>query len=68
MLEPSFSAYLRSFTESTAPQADPAAKIFLQRNLPGGQLADPAAPPPDGIELTNGLECKIATATSKVRS
>lgn len=68
ILEPSFASYLRSFTEQSAPQPDPAAKLFLLRNFSGGQPADPAAAPPaDGVELTNGLECKIATATSKVR-
>jgi paired amphipathic helix protein Sin3a len=67
ILEPSFALYLRNFTEHSAPQPDPAAKLFLLRNFPDGQAADPGAmPPAAGVELTNGLECKIATATSKV--
>jgi hypothetical protein len=67
ILEPSFASYLRNFTEHSAPQPDPAAKLFLLRNFVDGQAADPGAmPPAAGVELTNGLECKIATATSKV--
>ena len=67
ILEPSFASYLRNFTEHSAPQPDPAAKLFLLRNFLDGQAADPGAmPPATGVELTNGLECKIATATSKV--
>lgn len=66
IIDPSFSDYLATFIDEVG-QPKPDARLFLSRNLARDQ--DLAAYPPTMLArctTRNGLECKIACASSKV--
>ncbi len=67
-MESEFASYLKDFVETSAQPADGAKRVFLMRNFPAPVRANSSsiAPPIEGAELTNGLECKLNCSTSKV--
>lgn len=68
IVAPEFASYLKNFVDTAARPVDGAKKVFLLRNFPSAVRNNslPVAPPVDGAELTNGLECKLNCSTSKV--
>ena len=69
-MDPGFAQYLKQFTSSSTARDGGTGKVFLLRNFPGHQEPDAEAAAEaahrDAV-LTNGLECKLSCATSKVR-
>ncbi|PSC76597.1 Paired amphipathic helix isoform C [Micractinium conductrix] len=79
ILDPAFHDYVTAFVDSsTAPPAaaappaeegeEPGSKVCLQRNLPGGSALEAAAESAyEGVQLVNGLECKLCNLQQKVK-
>lgn len=82
ILDPSFHEYITAFVDSSAaPPAAAApppeegdepgagAKVCLARNLPapGGALEAAAAAAYDGVQMVNGLECKLCNMQQKIK-
>ncbi|KAJ8451723.1 hypothetical protein Cgig2_018357 [Carnegiea gigantea] len=67
-MDPNFSAYLHNDFLSVVRDKKEKPGIFLKRNkrkYAGGDEIAGASPAMEGVQIVNGLECKIACTTSK---
>ncbi|KAK4263327.1 hypothetical protein QN277_028757 [Acacia crassicarpa] len=66
-MDPNFSAYLHCDFLSVVPEKKERSRILLKRNkrrnAPSDEYSSPAL---EGLQVSNGLECKIACSSSKV--
>ncbi|KAG6713221.1 hypothetical protein I3842_05G141700 [Carya illinoinensis] len=68
-MDPNFSAYLHTDFLSVVPERKEKSGIFLKRNVckyPNGDEYSTACQAMEGVQVVNGLECKIACNSSKV--
>ncbi|MED6155644.1 hypothetical protein PIB30_006817 [Stylosanthes scabra] len=66
-IDPKFSAYLHNDFLAVVPDQNKKSGIFLNRNKRKYAVSDEfASQPMDGLNVFNGLECKIACSSSKV--
>lgn len=66
-IDPNFSTYLHNDFLSVVPDSKEKSGIFLKRNkLKCARSDELSSQVMDGIQVINGLECKIACGSSKV--
>lgn len=68
-MDPNFLAYLQNDFLSVVPDKKEKPGIFLKRNklkYAGGDEISSASQAMEGVQVVNGLECKIACTSSKV--